>query len=112
MARKIGVDIGGSWLRVGLFEPDAQGGSLRTVDRHPSPDNWAAFTAILAKYDAADVEGFGIAIAGPIKDHATVVKGPNLAWLDGRPVRKDLEAALGKKVVVSNDMESATEGQT
>jgi glucokinase len=110
MARKIGVDMGGSWLRVGVLEPGPEGGTLR-VDKHASPGGWDNFAAALAPYCTADVEGVGIAIAGPIEDHAVVVKGPNLHWLDGRDVRKDLGKILGKKVVVSNDMEAATEGE-
>ncbi len=107
MGKKIGVDLGGSWVRVGVLDAD---GSLR-VDKHASPGGWEHFAAILAPYSAADVDGFGVAIAGPIQDHAVVVKGPNLHWLDGRDVRRDLEAVLRKRVVVSNDMEAATEGE-
>jgi len=110
MARKIGVDMGGSWLRVAVLEPGPDGGTLR-VDKHASPGGWENFAAVLKPYCTADVEGVGIAIAGPIEDHAVVVKGPNLHWLDGRNVRKDLGKMLGKKVVVSNDMEAATEGE-
>jgi glucokinase len=107
MAKKIGVDLGGSWVRVGVLGGDA----CLHVNRHPSPGGWDAFAALLAPYATADVEGFGIAIAGPIQDHALVLKGPNLHWLDGRDVRRDLGAILCKRVVVSNDMEAATEGE-
>lgn len=107
MGKKIGVDLGGSWVRVGVLDAD---GSLR-VDKHASPGGWEHFAAILAPYSAANVDGFGVAIAGPIQDHAVVVKGPNLHWLDGRDVHRDLEAVLRKRVVVSNDMEAATEGE-
>jgi predicted NBD/HSP70 family sugar kinase len=107
MGKKIGVDLGGSWMRVGVLDGD---GTLR-ADKHSSPVGWDQFAAILAAYRGADVEGFGIAIAGPIENHAIVVKGPNLHWLDGRDVRSELQATLGKPVVVSNDMEAATEGE-
>jgi predicted NBD/HSP70 family sugar kinase len=107
MGTKIGVDVGGSWLRVGALHAD---GCLR-VDKHASPGGWDHFAALLAQYTGSDVDGFGVAIAGPINNHAVVVKGPNLHWLDGRDVRHDLEAVLGKRVVVSNDMEAATEGE-
>src|SRR5258706_424539 len=39
MARKIGVDMGGSWLRVGVLEPGPNGGTL-PVDKHASPRGW------------------------------------------------------------------------
>lgn len=107
MAKKIAVDLGGSWMRVGVL---AAHGTLQ-IDKHPSPGGWDHFTALIAPYSTADTEGFGVAIAGPIENHAVVVKGPNLHWLDGRNVRRDLEALFGKKVIVSNDMEAATEGE-
>jgi predicted NBD/HSP70 family sugar kinase len=103
----VGVDLGGTWVRVGVLRPD---GSLQ-VDRYPSPKGWEEFAALLKPYAGADVRGFGVAIAGPIQSHAIVVKGPNLRWLDGRDVRRDLECILGKCVVVCNDMEAATEGE-
>ena len=107
MGKKIGVDVGGSWLRVGVLAAD---GTLQ-VDKHASPGGWDQFAALLAPYGRADVEGFGVAIAGPIENHAVVVKGPNLHWLNGRDVRRDLEALFHKRVIVSNDMEAATEGE-
>src|SRR5579871_667376 len=110
MANKIGGDVGGSWVRIGVLDPGPGGGVLR-VEKHPSPSGWEQLVAMLKAYSVADVEGVGVAIAGPIADHAVVLKGPNLHWLTGRDVRRDLGAALGKEVVVSNDMEAAAEGE-
>jgi len=107
MATKIGVDVGGSWIRVGVLKDD---GSLH-VDKYPSPGGWEAFTAILSRYRSTNATGVGVAIAGPVENHAVVLKGPNLHWLDGRDVATDLGHVLGVKVVVSNDMEAATEGE-
>jgi predicted NBD/HSP70 family sugar kinase len=107
MAKKIGVDLGGSWVRVGVLEDN---GSMH-VAKYPNPGAWDDFAALLAHHGDADVQGFGVAIAGPIDNHAVVLKGPNLHWLDGRNARRDLEAVLGKRVVVCNDMEAATEGE-
>src|SRR4051794_40166354 len=111
MPQRIGVDLGGSWMRVGVQDPAVDGGRLQRVDKHPSPGGWERFAEILGGYNSADVAGYGIAIAGPIQEHARVLKGPNLPWLDGRDVRQDLERLLGKKIVISNDMEAAAEGE-
>src|SRR5437870_2933720 len=110
MGRKIGVDLGGSWVRVGVLGPGPEGGSLQ-VEKYPSPGGWDRLVGLLRPHVTADVEGVGVAIAGPIENHSLVVKGPNLHWLDRRDVGRDLGAAIGKKVVVSNDMEAATEGE-
>jgi predicted NBD/HSP70 family sugar kinase len=111
MNKKVGVDMGGTWLRAGVVEEGASGGRINRFVKHPTPSNWDSFVNILAPYDREDIDGFGIAISGPIADHASVIKGPNIPWLEGRNVRQDLQTALGKRVVVSNDMEAATEGE-
>lgn len=111
MARKIGVDLGGSWLRIGMVDTDASGGSAPQVQKYANPQKWETFVDILSRYNTPDIEGFGVAISGPIQDHALVIQGSNLPWLTGRHVRPDLQTLLGKKVVVSNDMEAATEGE-
>ena len=110
MARKIGVDLGGSWVRVGILDPGPDGGTLH-VEKYPSPGGWDRLIGLIAPHITADVRGVGVAVAGPIENHSLVVKGPNLHWLDGRDVGRDLGAAISKRVVVSNDMEAATEGE-
>src|SRR5690348_11337602 len=46
MARKIGVDMGGSWVRVGVLTPGPDGGTLH-VEKHASPTNWDELVAVL-----------------------------------------------------------------
>jgi predicted NBD/HSP70 family sugar kinase len=111
MYKKVGVDMGGTWLRAGVVEEGAHGGRIDRFVKHPTPTDWDGLVNILAPYDRDTIEGFGIAISGPIADHATIIKGPNIPWLEGRNVRQDLQTALRKRVVVSNDMEAATEGE-
>jgi predicted NBD/HSP70 family sugar kinase len=111
MGKRIGVDFGGTWLRVGVVDEHMNGGAIDRFDKHATPTDWDHFVKILRPYDVEEVEGFGIAISGPIAEHATVIQAPNLPWLSGRNVRKELETTLAKKVVISNDMEAATEGE-
>ena len=111
MGTRIGVDVGGTWLRAGVIETGPGEARIGRFEKHPSPVDWDGLVKILARYDGEGVDGFGIAISGPIEDHARVIKGPNLPWLEGRNVRQTLEGVLGKRVVVSNDMEAATEGE-
>lgn len=111
MPRRIGVDLGGSWVRVGALDPSSPANVLERVERHTSPTAWARLVEILSAYNDQDVEGYGIAVAATNEDHAHIIKAPNLHWLDNRNMRRDLEAALGKRVIISNDMEAATEGE-
>lgn len=110
MTKRIGIDFGGSWLRVGVIDSDSHA-TRPELMKSPSPQGWEDFVALILEHDRPDIEGLGIAISGPIHDHAVVVTAPNLPWLNGRPVRNELESRLGKPVVIANDMEAATEGE-
>jgi predicted NBD/HSP70 family sugar kinase len=111
MTRRIGVDLGGSWLRLGVVDTAAKRDLVRHLGTHPSPTSWDGLVDLLARHNSDDVHGYAVAISGPVFNHSTLIRGPNLPWLSGRNVREGLEVALGKKVVVCNDMEAATEGE-
>lgn len=112
MSYVVGVDLGGTWMRVGIVDPSNGTPDLAIeVHRDPSPRSWDALVDLLKPHATADIAGFGVAVSGPVQDHAVLVTGPNLPWLSGRNIRRDLESALGKTVVVSNDMEAATAGE-
>jgi predicted NBD/HSP70 family sugar kinase len=111
MPRRIGVDLGGSWMRVGSLDAARPDGMLENEHKHASPDSWAQLVELLSRYNTPDVEGYGIAVAATNEEHARIVVAPNLPWLNDRNMRGELQAVLGKKVVVSNDMEAATEGE-
>jgi predicted NBD/HSP70 family sugar kinase len=111
MPQTIGVDLGGSWLRVGLVDTGAMQEPVRHLGAYPSPTTWDALVEILSRHDDDDIQGYGVAVSGPIENHATVIRGPNLPWISGRNVRQGLSEALGKSVVVCNDMEAATVGE-
>jgi glucokinase len=100
--------MGGTWLRAGVVEAD---GRISRFVKHPAPANWNDFVNILSPFTGQDIAGFGVAISGPIADHSTVITAPNIPWLEGRNVGHELQATLGKRVVISNDMEAATEGE-
>ena len=95
MGTRMGVDFGGTWLRVGVVEGGMDGGAIDRFDKHPTPTSWDRFVEILRPYNAEEIEGVGIAISGPIADHSSVIQAPNLPWLSGRNVRQELETMLG-----------------
>ena len=45
----------------------------------------------------------GIGIPGAISPATSLVKNANSVWLNGRPLDKDIEQALGRPVRVEND---------
>jgi predicted NBD/HSP70 family sugar kinase len=111
MPQTIGVDLGGSWLRVGVVDTDATQEAVRQLGAYSSPTSWDGLVELLSRHNSDEIRGYGVAVSGPIDNHATVIRGPNLPWISGRNVRDSLSEALGKKVVVCNDMEAATEGE-
>jgi glucokinase len=110
MSRIVGVDLGGTWLRMAVVDLEA-GDPAIEIQKIPSPERWEQFQAVLEPYAKSNVQGFGIAASGPVDDHTTLIRAPNLPWLNGRNLSRDLSRALGKPVVLSNDMEAATEGE-
>jgi predicted NBD/HSP70 family sugar kinase len=111
MLRRIGVDLGGTWLRVGEVDVARDDDAVRGLGVYRSPASWDELVELLARHNSDEIQGYAVAVSGPIDNHATVIHGPNLPWISGRNVRDGLSAALGKSVVVCNDMEAATEGE-
>lgn len=111
MSKTVGVDVGGTWLRAGIVESEANGGGVSGFVKHATPANLDQLLDLLSPFGRENIEGFGVAVSGPIIDHAQVIQAPNIPWLEGRNLRQDLESALGHRVIVSNDMEASTEGE-
>jgi fructokinase len=103
---RIGVDIGGSKIAALALDPEGQelGRSRQDVPR----DYAATLSALLALIDTlarahGPAASIGIAMPGMISADGTPVRAVNLPWLAGRPLRADLETALGLPVAVAND---------
>jgi glucokinase len=112
-AATVGVDVGGTKVAALLVAAD---GSVVTRVLRPSRgldyDGLVAtiadaVTEVLAGTPSADADGVGLAIAGNVAaGRSRVETSPHLP-LDGQPLRSDLEARLGRPVVVENDANAA-----
>ncbi len=106
MRWRIGVDLGGTKAEVALLDP---GGAVVLRRRVPTPRDYAGTIAAIAGLVAsAEAEGrarasIGIGIPGSENPATGLVRGANSTFLNGRPLRADLEAALGRPVRLSND---------
>ncbi len=107
----IGVDLGGSHLRVARCAPDG------TVEGAPTKDAIAGrsfedITAVLAHRVQALGDGpVGVACAAMLSPDGTVVKNaPNLGWRD-LPVAARWRAALGRDVALLNDVDAICLGE-
>jgi fructokinase len=102
---RIGFDIGGSKLAAVAL--DEQGAELGR-DRCPVPrDYLGTLDALIEMSDALAHDGaacsVGIALPGMIGTAGELVRVVNLPWLEAKPLRADLQHALGRPVAIAND---------
>ncbi len=115
---RIGFDIGGS--KIAALALDAAGGELARTREDVPRDYAGTLGALLRTVEAlvrahGPAASAGIAMPGLIGADGTPVRAVNLPWLAGRPLRADLEQALGLPVAVANDancfaLSEATDG--
>ena len=114
----IGVDLGGT--KIEAVALDGAGADIFR-ERVPTPrhDYAATIAAIagLAKRAGgkAPLPGVGVAIPGSVSKRTGLVKNANSTWLNGQPLARDLETAMGCKVQLANDancfvLSEATDG--
>jgi fructokinase len=105
---RIGIDLGGTKIAGILF---GAGDTVQAEMRRPSPqrDYPATIAAIVETIGAleqnAAVSGatIGIGMPGSISPRSGVVHNANSTWLNGKPFDRDLQAAIGRPVRLSND---------
>lgn len=105
---RIGIDLGGSKIEAVAMDDDS---SIRQRLRVPTPaDDYPAIIAAIrdlvrALEQQAGRSGLsvGIGTPGSVSPASGLMKGCNSTCLNGRPLRQDLEAALGRPVRLAND---------
>ena len=102
---RLGIDLGGTKTEILAMGP---AGAQLWRKRVPTPRDYDATLAALAALarDAEAATGqhgsLGIAIPGCETANGTV-KNANSIWLNGRSLRADLEAMLGRDIRLAND---------
>lgn len=114
-----GVDIGGTTVKMGLFE---EGGKLIDKWEIPTvtaeqgkailPDVAASIKSSIQDHqlDPADVIGVGMGVPAPVTADGKVEKSANLGWID-KNVKEELESLTGMDVAVGNDANVAALGE-
>ena len=103
---RIGFDVGGSKIAALALDPDGRELARR---RRAVPRDYAGVVAALAELAADLVRAHGpamsvgIALPGMIGAGGEPIRVVNLPWLEGRPLRRDLEQATGLPVAIAND---------
>ena len=114
-----GIDVGGTTVKCGLF--DLEGNVLdkwevptRKKDggKYILPDVAASVKKVMEHkgIDAADVEGLGVGVPGPVNEAGQVPVAVNIGWgfVD---VAKEMHALTGLKVQAGNDANMAALGE-
>lgn len=114
-----GVDIGGTTVKMGLFE---ENGNIlekweivtNTADEGKAilPDIAASVKEKTEKYglDKADIIGIGVGVPAPVTADGVVNGSANLGW-KYKEVRRELEELTGMKAVIGNDANVAALGE-
>ena len=114
-----GVDIGGTTVKIGLFNVDGE--LLEKWEITTRTDDGGAYilsdiaASVTAKMeekgiDKSDVKGVGMGVPGPVKEDGTVVKCVNLGW-GVFNAAEELGGLLGLPVKVGNDANMAALGE-
>jgi fructokinase len=103
---RLGIDLGGTKTEILALGPD---GAELLRKRVPTPGDYdslirtvaALVTAVEAELGARG--SVGMAIPGSESFGSGLIKNANTTWLNGRPLRRDLEKALDRDVRLAND---------
>ncbi len=100
MPLRIGIDLGGTKIEAIALD---QGGREVFRKRVPTPrgDYGGTISAIAQLVAEAGQGSVGIGIPGAMQ--GPLVKNANSHWLIGRPLKADLERAVGREVRIEND---------
>ena len=114
-----GVDIGGTTVKMGLFEGDGNvidKWEIKTVTANEGeavlPDIAASIAAKLVEHNIAkeDVVGVGVGVPAPVSEDGVVKQTANLGW-GYKEVRRELEELTGLKAKIGNDANVAALGE-
>lgn len=103
---RFGVDLGGTKTEIVALGPD---GAERHRTRIATPKGYDDIIAAIAglvrgaEQAAGGAGSVGVGIPGCISPATGLVKGANTQCLNGRPLDRDLAAAIGRPVRVAND---------
>jgi len=104
---RIGIDLGGTKIEAAAIDRDGRIHARRRVAT-PTGDYAATIAAVAGLVRGIEAEfgaglTVGVGIPGTLVAQTGLVKNANSTWLIGRPLGRDLEAALGRAVRLAND---------
>ncbi len=118
-AYAIGIDLGGTNLRVAAIDADGEILHRKSVavDYSTGPENVVAairdvVRTVRSRVGAAELRGVGIGVPGFIDiDSGVVVGAANLPGFQGFPVRDEIQKTLETPIILENDANAAALGE-
>jgi len=110
MKNYIGLDIGGTKIAAAVFTEEGERLSENVV---PTPAHYDAFLTLCAQQVRrmeAQAKGactVGISMCGAINHKTETAVVENIPYLNGKPIREDLQKAIGRDIRLGNDMNCA-----
>jgi glucokinase/fructokinase len=101
--RWVGLDVGGTHVRVATRQGDAATGAPA---EHALPAGYDAFLDAATGWVGANAAGVGVGLPGRVAGRRAVWV-PNVPWLDGHALADDLAARVGAPVTLANDAQCA-----
>ncbi|MFH1782428.1 MAG: ROK family protein [Candidatus Omnitrophota bacterium] len=118
---KIGVDLGGTRIKMGLVSSLGNVSYRREIDTPSDPKREELFNAISSGIEGvirsshlkkSDIVGLGIGVPGPVDSKRGIVHYfPNIKGFDNVPMASILQRKLKLKVALDNDVNVMTLGE-
>jgi fructokinase len=102
MSLRIGIDIGGTKIEAIALDPAGREIFRRRVPT-PRGDYAGTIAAVQSLVKAIGSGSVGVGIPGAMSQASGLVKNANSTWLIGKPLKQDLEKAIGREVRLEND---------
>src|SRR5437762_7402993 len=99
---RIGVDLGGTKIEALALDPKGREVFRKRV-LTPRGDYATTLDAVAALVKEIGPGTVGVGMPGALSRVTGLVKNANSTWLIGRPLKQDLERALGREVRLEND---------
>ena len=104
---RLGIDLGGTKIEIVALD-DSGRERLRHRIAAPRDDYAATLEAIVELVDSAERElgtrgTVGIGTPGALSRRTGLLKNSNSVWLNGQPIRDDLQQRLEREVRIAND---------
>ncbi len=103
---KIGIDLGGTKTESILIDNHGEEKFRKRIITEKNYEGTLQGITTLVneiEYNFKKAESIGIGMPGIVSKYTSLVKNANSIWLNGKPLKKDLEKIFNRKVNIEND---------